>query len=93
MASPGKLRSDEWPGAFKLAEECSEVTQAIMKIMGGSKDPHLIDHLEDEIADVYAALGFFMDHNALDFPRIATRIQAKRDRWDAKRNGVKANGR
>ena len=64
MASPGKLRADEWPGAFKLSEECSEVIQVLMKLLGGCKDADLVTHLEDEIADVYAALAFFSDHNA-----------------------------
>jgi len=92
MANPGKLRSDEWPGAFKLAEECAEVGQALMKLLGGCKDPNLVNHLEDEIADVYAALAFFSDHNALDFARIAERVEMKHKRWTDKRNGVKVRG-
>ena len=59
MASPGKLRADEWPGLLKLSEECSEVIQVSMKLLGGCKDPNLVNHLEDEIADVYAALAIF----------------------------------
>ena len=63
-----------------------------MKILGGCKDPDLVNHLEDEIADVYAALQFFTDHNALDFARIADRVDMKHRRWTDKRNGVKARG-
>ena len=92
MANPGKLRADEWPGAFKLVEECSEVSQALMKILGGCKDADLVSHLEDEIADVYAALAFFSDHNALDFARIAERVEMKHKRWTDKRKGVKVSG-
>ena len=92
MANPGKLRADEWPGLLKLSEECSEVIQVLMKLLGGCKDADLVTHLEDEIADVYAALQFFTDHNALDFARIADRVDMKYRRWTDKRNGVKARG-
>ena len=63
-----------------------------MKLLGGCKDADLVDHLEDEIADVYAALAFLSDHNALDFARIAERVEMKHKRWTDKRNGVKAHG-
>ena len=92
MASPGKLRSDKWPGAFKLAEECSEVSHVLMKLMGGCEDPALVEHLEDEIADVYAAIGFFLDFNRLDFGRIDERAVMKKQRWTDKREGVKTHG-
>ena len=39
MANPGKLRSDEWPGAFKLSEECSEVSPGAYEDSGWLQGP------------------------------------------------------
>lgn len=53
--------------------------------MGGCGDPGILVHLEDEIGDVYAALHFFIEHNALDNDRISRRVDEKLTRWNAKR--------
>jgi NTP pyrophosphatase (non-canonical NTP hydrolase) len=73
------------PGLTKVVEECGELIQVAGKIMAldGTFDhwdgTNLLDRLEDEIADVEAALAFFRIHNELHIrkDRIATRIAHK----------------
>lgn len=90
MASKYRIHSDEWPGLIKLAEECSELSHAALKIMGGTDSPEQVAHLEDEIGDVFASLAFLMQHNDLNRPRISSRRKMKQDRWLLRR-GIKRN--
>jgi NTP pyrophosphatase (non-canonical NTP hydrolase) len=82
-----KITSQDLPGLAKLAEECSEVSQAVAKIMGGCDTAEQFLHLEEEMGDVYAALRFFIDNNTseITWSRIAERANEKSTRWDTKR--------
>jgi NTP pyrophosphatase (non-canonical NTP hydrolase) len=81
-----RITSREFAGLAKLAEECSEVSQAALKVIGGCETPEQIAHLEDEMGDVYAALRFFLDNNPeISWSRIADRANEKSIRWDTKR--------
>lgn len=81
-----RITSDEMPGLAKLAEECSEIAKDACKIMGGADSLEMIEHLMDEMGDVYAALRFFIDHNeGLDLNRIYERANEKEIRWSGKR--------
>jgi NTP pyrophosphatase (non-canonical NTP hydrolase) len=80
-----RITSQDLPGLAKLAEECSEVSQAAAKIIGGCDTPGQLMHLEEEIGDVYAAIRFFTDNNpGISWSRIAERANEKSIRWDAK---------
>jgi NTP pyrophosphatase (non-canonical NTP hydrolase) len=89
-----RITSNELPGLAKLAEECSEVSQAAAKIMGGCDSPDQLAHLEDEMGDVYAALRFFIDNNQdISWHRVAERSNEKEIRWNNKRaRRIAANG-
>lgn len=80
-----QIQSDKFPGAAKLAEECNETAQVLMKIVGGDKSPKTWAHLEEEIADTLAAIQFFMQHNPTDHAGIFQRVGMKLDRWNARR--------
>lgn len=80
-------------GMTKLIEECGELVQALGKKLayydtdehpdGG---PPLSRRLEDEMADVSAAIEFVADKLRLDWNRIWHRRGEKRERfekWDA----------
>lgn len=66
--------SDNWPGLAKLVEECGEVLEIAGKIMGVGGGPEplgwdgtaLIEALEEELADLTAAIGFVVDHAGLE---------------------------
>jgi NTP pyrophosphatase (non-canonical NTP hydrolase) len=89
-----RISSAEWPGLAKLAEECSETAQAAAKIIGGCESPEQVKRLEDEIADTYAALRFFIDSNpGINWGGIADRATEKEMRWNAKRARRFVNGR
>lgn len=67
------IGSDQLPGLAKLAEECGELLQVIGKIiamghMGYHPDggKELSVRLNEELADVDAAMHFFRQHNILD---------------------------
>lgn len=75
--------SEVWPGLAKLAEECGEVIQIIGKLIAtGGRTGHwsgldLKIELEDEMADVRAALCFVWENNDVDVPRMVDRISRK----------------
>lgn len=62
------IGDEEWPGISKLAEEAGEVLQVIGKLMGTRGQtkhwnvPDLKKALEDEIADLDAAIAFVKVH-------------------------------
>lgn len=74
-----------WPGIAKLNEECGELIQIIGKLIAtGGRTDHwsgldLKKELEDEIADVRAAMWFVLSHNDLDSLRIGQRVRQKGD--------------
>jgi hypothetical protein len=79
------IGSDVWPGLAKLAEECGEGVQIAMKIIAaGGANVHwdssvpLAERLEEEIADITAAIVFTTENNPrLDTERISARANRK----------------
>ena len=83
-AGPFSIGQNVWPGLAKLAEECGEVVQIIAKLIAtGGRTDHwsgldLRVELENEMADVRAALAFVAAHNPdLDVDRINGRVARK----------------
>lgn len=82
------IGSDHIPGLSKFIEEAGEANQIIGKIMGlGHMGKHwdgknLKVHLEDELADLTAAILFVRKHNNLNYRKIEKRIQKKFDRFE-----------
>lgn len=80
-----------WKGIFKVQEECGELVQALGKAgpfpVGDHPDGAgaMAPRLQDEIADVYAALDYFVTENRsqLDFDAINKRRTKKRDQFRA----------
>lgn len=82
--------SSVWPGVAKVIEECGEVQQVCGKLIatGGGLDhwdgTNLRHRLQEEIADLQAALEVVIRLNNLDAVTIYTRATSKRDtflRW------------
>lgn len=77
------IGSKTWPGISKLVEELGEVAQVAGKLIAtGGRPGHwdgtdLRTRLEDELADLSAAIAFVISQNALDTTRIADRRGAK----------------
>jgi NTP pyrophosphatase (non-canonical NTP hydrolase) len=78
------IGSRKWPGLAKLMEECGEAVQAGAKLIAANgadvhwqNDLSLTGQLEDEIADVTAAIVFLTENNPLDTDRITTRANRK----------------
>jgi len=68
------------PGLGKLSEECGEVVQVIGKIISNGtrhSEDGLKRKLEEEIADVLAAIAFVVDYNNLDSQFIDDRAANK----------------
>ena len=80
----------EWPGVSKVLEEMGELQQVLGKIMGVRGE---IQHwsgdlrkmLIEELADVYAALSFFQDHNMTgdEMELVSDRAHFKAKRFEA----------
>ena len=85
MARAFQVHSNATPGAAKLAEECNETAQVLMKIVGGDRSAKTWAHLEEEIADTLAAIAFFQQHNQTDERGIQKRVAMKLERWNARR--------
>lgn len=79
-----RFGSTIWPGLSKLVEECGEVLQIAGKLMGtGGEVKHwdgtnLQDRVEDELADLMAAMAFVIEHQELDFDKIQERARMKK---------------
>ncbi len=77
------IGSAVWPGISKLLEECGELTQVAGKLLGsGGATRHwdgtdLRQRLEEELADLEAAILFLKQHNELDTGAIAVRVAKK----------------
>jgi len=74
-----EIGARQWPGISKLVEECGEVLQIAGKLMGtGGVTLHfsgldLRRALEEELADLAAAIEFVIDHCGLDRAAIVRR--------------------
>lgn len=86
---PYGIGSDEFPGFSKLIEEQGETLTELGKIMGAqSMEEHwdgkgrLKTRLENEIADLEAAIKFVRKHNDLDYRKIEKRILKKFDKFE-----------
>lgn len=69
-------------GAMKLMEEAAEVSQVVCKMVG-QVDPEaeLVDLLYDEVADLQAALEFFIGRNGMDRDRLERRFDLKFEKF------------
>ena len=80
---PYSIGSPIWNGLSKLIEECGEVAQVCGKILGtGGKEAHwdgsnLRQRLEEEVADLTAAISFVVDENGLSKAHLITRSDDK----------------
>lgn len=83
---PYSIGSNHWTGLSKLIEEAGEVSQVAGKILGtGGEAEHwdgtnLRTRLEEELADLAAAIAFVAHRNKLD----ADAMQKRRDMKFAK---------
>lgn len=83
----------DWPGLSKLVEESGEVNQVIGKLMGTRGNihhwsvPDLRSALEDELADLGAAIKFVEVYCSLNIDRIKTRSEYKFNRFIEWHNG------
>ncbi len=84
-ALPFAIGGSKWPGTAKLIEELGELQQALGKLIAtGGKPNHwdgtnLVERIEEEIADVTAAIGFFVGANHLSHGDIDARTATKLD--------------
>lgn len=87
----GAIGADTWPGLLKLIEECGEVQQRAAKILAfpfaevHPDGTNLKECLEDELADLSAAIQYVIGKNKLSTARIGDRrVQkwARFERWD-----------
>ncbi len=82
-AGPYSIGSSHWPGLSKLAEEAGEVLQVVGKILGtGGEAQHwdgsnLRDRLQEELADLTAAIVFVVEKNGLDVNALTSRTEEK----------------
>ena len=96
MATDYAIGSDHIPGLSKLIEELGEAGQVAGKIIGLG---HMGDHwdgsnlkarLEDELADLGAAVAFFGMVNDLDAERMSERAAEKLalfNKWHSEHRG------
>ena len=73
----------KWPGISKLIEEMGEVAQVCGKLIGSRGEENHWDgtnlrrRLEDELADLTAAIRFVQQSNGLNANAIADRARVK----------------
>lgn len=90
----------KWHGLRKAAEECGELVVELMKLATFPDGKHparkrsLVISTEEELADVLAAVDYFIDRNKLDRAKIERRKAAKYkkfSKWwgDPKPKGLK----
>jgi NTP pyrophosphatase (non-canonical NTP hydrolase) len=91
------MGSSNWPGLSKLVEEAGEVLQVAGKLMamGGAVDhwdgQNLKKEIVDELADLLAAIDFFVHVNELDERAISIRKNEKYGRflgWHVEHGGL-----
>lgn len=72
-----------WPGLAKVLEESSELNVVLAKLIATRGNPNyfdgrnLLDEVEDELADLLAAVDFFVKYNSLNSTKIVTRQYEK----------------
>jgi NTP pyrophosphatase (non-canonical NTP hydrolase) len=77
------IGAEKWPGISKLVEEAGEVLQICGKLLGTNGEskhwnvPNLNVALEDELADLMAAILFVIVECGLDASRITLRCAEK----------------
>lgn len=77
----------KWRGLPKVAEECGELVQELMKLTNYPSGKHprrkrsLIISTQEEAADVLAALGYFLERNGLDLSAVEKRRAMKFRKW------------
>lgn len=77
----------KWKGLYKLVEECGEVLQIAGKLGPFPNGSHpdgkgdMKERLEDELADLAAAMHYVSEENGLDAQRISERAQMKLDQF------------
>lgn len=77
------IGSSEWAGISKLIEEAGEVQQVCGKLLGTDgaelhfNGTNLRLRLEEEIADLRAAISFVINKNRLNLDRIDDRVTKK----------------
>jgi len=80
---PYSIGRNHWTGLSKLIEETGEVSQVCGKILGtGGVEDHwdgsnLRTRLEEELADLTAAIAFVTSRNKLDYAGIQKRAMVK----------------
>jgi len=92
---PYSIGSDVWPGLAKMAEECGELVQVIGKIMGlGGAENYthwdgndVRERLEEEVADVWAAMSFLIKHNPIRPDVIGPRMRKKLETFEGWHEG------
>lgn len=90
MSAPYSIGSERWNGLSKLIEEAGEIVQVAGKIIatGGNRQhwegSDLKVRLEEEIADLVAAVQFMTERGAIDGDHIRRRAARKLEtftRW------------
>jgi len=82
------IGDSRWAGGSKLIEECGETVQVCGKLMGTRGGTQhwegrpLDERLEDELADLQAAITFVIQCNPLDGERIRGRTKEKLERFN-----------
>jgi NTP pyrophosphatase (non-canonical NTP hydrolase) len=93
-----EIGSDRWPGISKLVEECGETLQVAGKLMGTKGEikhwdmanratapnatENLTERLQNELADLQAAIIFVTRHCNLDLLAISERSSRKLERFE-----------
>lgn len=87
-AGPYSIGSELWPGTSRVIEECGELMQVLGKLIGASgatshwDGTDLRERLTDELADVRAALDFFISVNDVPESLINERSAQKRAQYE-----------
>lgn len=93
---PFQLGSDIWPGLGKFVEEAAEALTVLGKLIatGGNREywegRDLKLDIEEEVADVWAAMQFLITHNDLSIDSIGQRKHRKLalyEKWAAAEAG------
>jgi NTP pyrophosphatase (non-canonical NTP hydrolase) len=77
----------KWKGLPKVAEECGELVQELMKLTNYPDGKHprrkksLVLTTQEEAGDVLAALGYFLEKNGLDLAAVEKRRAMKFRKW------------
>ena len=85
------IGGDDWPGLAKVAEECSEVTTIVSKLMGTGGNPDYWDgqdlrqRLIDELGDAVAAIEFATHYNGI-LDEVMDRAKKKLELFESWRN-------